>query len=101
MLSEEKNSPANLRGLCPLIPTANLLVDNYSVFYVIWGQQVLVTNVLYSASDIEQWLKWKKTIKYRKVRGKCPAPLGSLPLTKFPCLLPRYFKIAIICYAIL
>lgn len=34
-----------------------LLVDNYSVFYVIWGQQVLVTNVIYSASDIEQRLK--------------------------------------------
>jgi toxin ParE1/3/4 len=34
-----------------------LLVDNYSVFYVIREQRVIVTNVLYSASDIEQRLK--------------------------------------------
>lgn len=27
-------------------------VDNYSVFYVIQGDRVIVTNVLYSASDI-------------------------------------------------
>ena len=30
-----------------------LIVDNYSVFYVIEGDSVIVTNVLYSASDIE------------------------------------------------
>lgn len=36
-----------------------LLVDNYSVFYVIRENQVIVTNVLYSASDIEQRLKEK------------------------------------------
>lgn len=36
-----------------------LLVDNYSVFYVIRGNQVIVTSVLYSASDIEQRLKEK------------------------------------------
>lgn len=36
-----------------------LLVDHYSVFYVIRGEQVIVTNVLYSASDIEQRLKGK------------------------------------------
>lgn len=28
-------------------------VDHYSVFYVIEGNRVIVTNVLYSASDIE------------------------------------------------
>lgn len=27
-------------------------IDNYSVFYVIQGDRVIVTNVLYSASDI-------------------------------------------------
>lgn len=36
-----------------------LLVDHYSVFYVIRENQVIVTNVLYSASDIEQRLKEK------------------------------------------
>lgn len=36
-----------------------LLVDNYSVFYFIREDQVIVTNVLYSASDIEQRLKEK------------------------------------------
>jgi len=34
-----------------------MLVDNYSVFYVTHGEQVIVTNVLYSASDIERRLK--------------------------------------------
>lgn len=34
-----------------------MLVDNYSVFYVIRENRVIVTNVLYSASDIEQRLK--------------------------------------------
>lgn len=32
-------------------------VDNYSVFYVIKDNRVIVTNVLYSASDIENRLK--------------------------------------------
>ena len=34
-----------------------LLVDNYSVFFVIEGERVLVTNVLYSASDIDARLR--------------------------------------------
>lgn len=34
-----------------------LLVDNFSVFYVIEEERVVVTNVLYSASDIETRLK--------------------------------------------
>ncbi len=34
-----------------------LLVDNYSVFYVIQGEKIIVTDVLYSASDIENRLK--------------------------------------------
>lgn len=34
-----------------------LLIDNYSVFYVIQGDEVIVTDVLYSASDIERRLK--------------------------------------------
>ncbi|CDB29350.1 plasmid stabilisation system protein [Firmicutes bacterium CAG:137] len=37
-----------------------LLVDNYSVFYVIREKQVIVTSVLYSASNIEQRLKERK-----------------------------------------
>ena len=32
-------------------------VDNYSVFYVLRGETVYVTDVLYSASDIEARLK--------------------------------------------
>lgn len=36
-----------------------LLVDNYTVFYLIRENQIIVTNVLYSASDIEQRLKEK------------------------------------------
>lgn len=32
-------------------------VDNYSVFYVIKGDRVIVIDVLYSASDIENRLK--------------------------------------------
>lgn len=35
-------------------------VDNYSVFYVVRGDCVIVTDVLYSASDIEQRLKEKR-----------------------------------------
>lgn len=34
-----------------------MLVDNYSVFYVVRENRVIVTDVLYSASDIEQRLK--------------------------------------------
>lgn len=34
-----------------------MLVDNYSVFYVVKEDTVIVTNVLYSASDIESRLK--------------------------------------------
>lgn len=34
-----------------------LLVDNYSVFFVIQGDNVIVTDVLYCASDIESRLK--------------------------------------------
>jgi len=34
-----------------------MLVDNYSVFYVVRGNCVIVTDVLYSASDIEQRLR--------------------------------------------
>lgn len=30
-----------------------MVVDNYSVFYVVCDSKVVVTNVLYSASDIE------------------------------------------------
>ncbi len=35
------------------------LVDNYSVFYLIRGKTVIVTSVLYSASNIEERLKAK------------------------------------------
>lgn len=34
-----------------------MLVDNYSVFYVIEGDRVIVTDVLFSASDLESRLK--------------------------------------------
>ena len=34
-----------------------MLVDNYSVFFVIQYDKVVVTDVLYSASDIERRLK--------------------------------------------
>lgn len=36
-----------------------MLVDNYSVFYVLRGDRVIVTDVLYSASDIERRLSKK------------------------------------------
>jgi plasmid stabilization system protein ParE len=32
-------------------------VDNYSVFYVVKGNRIIVTDVLYSASDISKRLK--------------------------------------------
>lgn len=34
-----------------------MVVDNYSVFYVIKEERVIVTAVLYSASDIEKRIK--------------------------------------------
>ena len=34
-----------------------MIVDNYSVFYVIKDESVIVTDVLYSASDIEVRLR--------------------------------------------
>ena len=34
-----------------------MLVDNYSMFFVIQDDKVVVTDVLYSASDIERRLK--------------------------------------------
>lgn len=34
-----------------------MLVDNYSVFYVIRDDRVIVTDILYSASDIGEKLK--------------------------------------------
>ena len=34
-----------------------MLVDNYSVFYTIRGNKVIVTDVLYTASDIEARLR--------------------------------------------
>ena len=34
-----------------------MLVDNYSVFYTIRGDKVIVTDVLYTASDIEARLR--------------------------------------------
>jgi len=34
-----------------------MLIDNYSVFYTIHNNRVIVTNVLYTASDIEARLR--------------------------------------------
>ncbi len=39
------------------IELRRMLVDNYSVFYVIRGDKVIVTDVLYTASDIEARLR--------------------------------------------
>lgn len=39
------------RGLC------RLLVDNYSIFYIIQKDKVIVMNVLYSATNIEERLE--------------------------------------------
>lgn len=36
-----------------------MLVDNYSVFYVVNEDSVIITNVLYAPSDIERRLKGK------------------------------------------
>lgn len=46
-----ESEPEKRKGL------RKLLVDNFSVFYVIEEERVVVTNVLYSASDIETRLK--------------------------------------------
>ena len=40
------SEPERLKGI------RRMLVDNYSVFYVIRDDRVIVTDVLYSASDI-------------------------------------------------
>ena len=40
-------------------------VDNYSVFYVLRGGTVYVTDVLYSASDIEARLKGRFPTRMR------------------------------------
>lgn len=45
------SEPEQLRGL------RKLLVDNYAVFYFITDDTVVVTNVLYGASDIESRLR--------------------------------------------
>lgn len=45
------SEPEHLKGI------RRMLVDNYSVFYVIQGEKATVTDVLYSASDIEKRLK--------------------------------------------
>ncbi len=37
-----------------------MLVDNYSVFYTIRDERVIVTDVLYTASDIEARLRGEK-----------------------------------------
>ena len=37
-----------------------MFVDNYTLFYTIRGYRVIVTDVLYSASDIEARLKGMK-----------------------------------------
>lgn len=39
-----------------------MLVDNYSVFYVIKEDKVIVTDVLYSASDIENRLNGENDV---------------------------------------
>lgn len=39
------------------IELRRMLVDNYSVFYLIRGNKVIVTDVLYTASDIEARLR--------------------------------------------
>lgn len=45
------SEPERVKGI------RRMLVDNYSVFYVIKDDRVIVTNILYSASDIEKRLK--------------------------------------------
>ena len=43
---------------------ARMLVDNYSVFYTIRDERVIVTDVLYTASDIEATFE-RRAIKAR------------------------------------
>ena len=43
-----------------------MIVDNYSVFYVIRENRVIITNVLYSASDIEEKLRKQITAEIKK-----------------------------------
>ena len=45
------SEPEHSRGI------RRMLVDNYSVFYIIKNDSVIITDVLYSASDIESRLK--------------------------------------------
>lgn len=46
-----ESEPEKTRGL------RKLIVDNYAVFFIIVGDTVIVTNVLYGASDIENRLR--------------------------------------------
>lgn len=46
-----ESEPEHSRGL------RIMLVDNYSVIYVINNQKVIVTNILYSASDLHNRLR--------------------------------------------
>ena len=39
--------------------TRRMLVDNYSVFYIIKDSSVIITSVLYSSRDLEEILKSK------------------------------------------
>lgn len=43
-----------------------MIVDNYFVFYVIRENRVIITNVLYSASDIEEKLRKQITAEIKK-----------------------------------
>ncbi len=45
-----ESEPERIMGL------RQLVIDNYSVFYVIEGMDVIVTRVLYSAMDISRRL---------------------------------------------
>lgn len=44
-----------------------MTVDNYSVFYFVKGDNIIVTSVLYSASDIEERLKRKDSVGTFKI----------------------------------
>ena len=48
-----ESEPERSRGI------RRMNVDNYSVFYIIHGDSVIVTNVLYGASDISERLRRK------------------------------------------
>lgn len=52
----ERISVMGLQSEC-LKDLRRIIIDNYSVFYVIKGNSVIITDVLYSASDIGQRLK--------------------------------------------